>query len=486
MYGFLEVDGPVTATSFQISGSGDYLATLNVVDAALSNDGKTLYIWKAGDDDESPSITFRKATTLTGAWGGGGHLLTISTDTDANINYKVAFDAPAQTANQYMEVEVGTVTAMGGGYISTPINVNTVVYGSGEDDDTVTTRYTKTWIEDISGLLENKTGATGESPKITANGTYGPGSGYVGIGSVVVDVPRRVSKGTWANGGLTVSASATGSNTAGISLDAADASWSGNVATVAIYDGDPGGSGVSTGFSVTVNATGRYNAGWNNGGATANLTRTTVHASDVPAGTTPATLEYDTIYKITPVYTNASGSTVAVTEHDVYLKTKVASGSITWPSSISRVSATSDTATFAGGGTTKNYQIVLGDFVSAAGTTCNAVKLMESNSVYAAIDIDGLLTTMWNAGAQSVRDAGGPYSAGPGTYTLNQYVTTLTVTGVSHDIQINDWWTADRVLSGWTRLNGLRNVYESARADSEFAVFEVTCGGTTKVYYMEP
>ena len=264
--GFLEVDGPVTATSFQVSGSGDYLATMNVVDAGLSNDGKTLYIWKVGDATAAPSITFRKATTLTGAWGGGGHLLTISTDTDANINYKVAFDAPAQTANQYMEVEVGDVTALGGGYISTPINVNTVVYGSGEDDDTVTTRYTKTWIEDISGLLENKTGAEGASPKITANGTYGPGTGYVGIGSVIVEVPRRVSKGTWANGGLTVIASASGSSSASISLDAADPVWSTtepNKATVAIYDGDPGGSGVNTGFSVTVNASGRYTAGQN-------------------------------------------------------------------------------------------------------------------------------------------------------------------------------------------------------------------------------
>ena len=32
---------------------------------------------------------------------------------------------------------------------------------------------------------------------------------------------------------------------------------------MAIYDGDPGGSGVNTGFSVTVNASGRYTAGQN-------------------------------------------------------------------------------------------------------------------------------------------------------------------------------------------------------------------------------
>ena len=60
------------------------------------------------------------------------------------------------------------------------------------------------------------------------------------------------------------------------------------------------------------------------------------------------------------------------------------------------------------------------------------------------------------------------------------------MTPVGHDIQIKSWWTTDRALGGWVKLNGLRNSYEAARADSEYVVFEVECGDETKVYYMEP
>lgn len=82
---------------------------------------------------------------------------------------------------------------------------------------------------------------------------------------------------------------------------------------------------------------------------------------------------------------------------------------------------------------------------------------------------------------------------GPGGASTGDYVGAYWRTppdngggGGSHNISIGTAWTTDRALSGWTRLNDLRNKYEAARSDSEYVAFEVSCGGTSKVYYMEP
>ena len=80
-----------------------------------------------------------------------------------------------------------------------------------------------------------------------------------------------------------------------------------------------------------------------------------------------------------------------------------------------------------------------------------------------------------------------------GTHVINDIVSSITVNvpipdvpEEEHDIDLGSVWTTDRTLSGWTKLNTLRRLYEQAKADSEFVVFEVTCGDSSKVYYMEP
>ena len=54
----------------------------------------------------------------------------------------------------------------------------------------------------------------------------------------------------------------------------------------------------------------------------------------------------------------------------------------------------------------------------------------------------------------------------------------------SIDIPTDQIYTSDR--STGTKLNVLRNKYETARADGDYVMFRVDCGGTVKWYYMEP
>lgn len=218
--GYINVVGPVYATDFIVNGDDDYAGTLNVVDAEVDSTTGELKIWKVGDSANEPSITFSKATTLSDGWSGGGHVLTI-TASPQNETFKVAFDARAQTANKYMEVAIAEVTVDSANYLSIPINVNSIVYGSGQDDDTITTRYTKQWIKDVSGLLEQRTGVSGQGAKITANGTYTPtmtnDEKYIGIGRAVVDVHPSLS-GSWTGSVLTVTANPSASSGHGFDL----------------------------------------------------------------------------------------------------------------------------------------------------------------------------------------------------------------------------------------------------------------------------
>lgn len=63
---------------------------------------------------------------------------------------------------------------------------------------------------------------------------------------------------------------------------------------------------------------------------------------------------------------------------------------------------------------------------------------------------------------------------------------TVNVPGTSHSIDIptNQIYTSDRATG--TKLTTLRNRYETAKADGDYVMFRVDCGGSSKWYYMEP
>lgn len=58
--------------------------------------------------------------------------------------------------------------------------------------------------------------------------------------------------------------------------------------------------------------------------------------------------------------------------------------------------------------------------------------------------------------------------------------------GATHNIDIPTVQIYTSGTSRGTKLTTLRNRYEEARADAEYVMFRVDCGGTSKWYYMEP
>ena len=74
-----------------------------------------------------------------------------------------------------------------------------------------------------------------------------------------------ITKGTWSGGVITFSKSAGTTSNQTVRLTAAATTWSGNTASRVIWDGTAPDAqhGVSTGYTVTVDATARYNAGRN-------------------------------------------------------------------------------------------------------------------------------------------------------------------------------------------------------------------------------
>ena len=63
----------------------------------------------------------------------------------------------------------------------------------------------------------------------------------------------------------------------------------------------------------------QYDNGWNNGGATANVTRTAISESELPSGTTPTTLTYGQRYKLVPTYRNSGNTTTEVSGNTKYI-----------------------------------------------------------------------------------------------------------------------------------------------------------------------
>ena len=94
-------------------------------------------------------------------------------------------------------------------------------------------------------VLDNTT-ATGFSVIVNAGTIYTNGQNSVAI-----------NKGAWSNGTISFTKSAGTASTKSVTLQEGTESWSGNTVSVPILD-----SGAATGLTISVNAVGRYNAGW--------------------------------------------------------------------------------------------------------------------------------------------------------------------------------------------------------------------------------
>ena len=138
-----------------------------------------------------------------------------------------------------------------------------------------------------------------------ADAQHGSNTGY----TVTVDASARynagvtagknavtITKGSWSGGQISFTKSEGTASTKSVQLVASSASWSGNTATVQIWDGTAADAqhGSNTGYTVSVDASARYNAG----GATAKVNQST------------QTIGYGASVTVKAQYVNASGTTV--------------------------------------------------------------------------------------------------------------------------------------------------------------------------------
>lgn len=166
------------------------LKTTAVINAVVDAATNTLTLTKA----DGTVINFSKAAsvtpTLTGAWSGG--VYTVTSDPAA---------AAPNTTTLY-DLGLGTATKGSGSTVEATYDIGYAAIVDGQQRRGGSTGKTGTLSLNVSGLLE--TPAT-----ITANGTYTPGAGYLGLASVTVNVPEAVTptlEGSWRNGTYTVRA----------------------------------------------------------------------------------------------------------------------------------------------------------------------------------------------------------------------------------------------------------------------------------------
>ena len=139
--------------------------------------------------------TFKRAATinLTGVWSGGGHLYTINADSQGTHKYEIAFDnASLVDKDIYLEMNAGdlAVSDMSSNYITIPLELSSVTYSTGGEDDLHDLKYTKSVVKNISSMLET---LTVTSPTGTYTPTFTENTKKIGFSSVNVNVPQQVT-----------------------------------------------------------------------------------------------------------------------------------------------------------------------------------------------------------------------------------------------------------------------------------------------------
>lgn len=215
-------------------GFSSFSASGGVITPKLTNDKTTTYYCSAGSVDEDYKIPIYIAADQYGS--GSNQLMTV----DASDVYQDGYDAGAATGGN---VTLSKKWANG---------VFTVTASNGQTATTTISKGTQS----LSGntysipIMYDTNGNTGYTVTVDASARYTAGANSV-----------TLSK-KWANGVLTVTASNGKTKTA--QLAKGTESWDGDTVSVPVLDG----SG-STGYTVMVDASDRYTAGYNAGWAAA-------------------------------------------------------------------------------------------------------------------------------------------------------------------------------------------------------------------------
>ena len=261
-------------TALQITQSGD----------TYTLQKKTIYNSASWTDVGN----FSRATTLTGTWSGGVFSVT------------AAPQNAAKTTRIYQSNVSGYETTWSGNTASVPICYGDDAQHPAKTGYTVTVdasaRYTAgqnsvsvtkgSWSNGIISFTPSAGTGASKSVSLSAgtvswsgNSASVPikdynGNAYIDTGyTVTVDASGRytagqnsvsVTKGSWSNGIISFTPSAGTGASKSVSLSAGTVSWSGNSASVPIKDYN-GNAYIDTGYTVTVDASGRYTAGYNAG-----------------------------------------------------------------------------------------------------------------------------------------------------------------------------------------------------------------------------
>jgi len=210
-----------------------------IVKAEVDTSTNTLKMWKKGDAAEKPSITFKKAaSTFSGAWSGS--------------QYNVTADQNGSTSIT-MDIQTGT-DGNGGDSFSILAQSR-----EGSESDFTTRASQYLYVREVVNGASSKanvcTGSdgTGVIASVGTGNTYAAGQNAVAI-----------NKGAWSGGLVEFNKSAGTASRQEVRLSLGGVSWDGNTATVEIWDGTSADAqhGSYTGKSVTVNASARYNSGY--------------------------------------------------------------------------------------------------------------------------------------------------------------------------------------------------------------------------------
>lgn len=233
-----------------------------------------LRLWKHGDDiSGNPSITFSKATSLTGAWGSGsdsGYYVVTASPQGNKHRYNPPLRLNGSTAASNFSAEIYDSTS------GTPV-VRKSVYGY---------------------LIFNSNAASSSVSVNTKSDGTGTGVASIGVGSLYTSGRTAgqnevaITKGAWSGGQIQFTKSAGTANTKGVKVGLSG-SWSNGVYSYTIKDYYDNSQGVSTGYSNTISAPNvDVTVGaWSGGSATVTakhgtkeLGRTTVSDANLIAG----------------------------------------------------------------------------------------------------------------------------------------------------------------------------------------------------------
>ena len=273
--------GSYTGYTVTVDASGRYTAGQNSVNVTKTawttalGSGRASITYKPDSGTESSSRNQRLQITLGYDYINGQNSVIALASENGSTFFNIVSRPITMSEGGWSNGENKVTTYIGSGELSSCIVYAPAVKVAGNWNNgilTVSSNSSGTSLPKTFQLTAASATWSGNTASVKIyDGTsvqYGTDTGY----TVTVDASGRytagqnsvnVSKGIWSSGVVSLSTSAGTGSGAEVRLTAASATWSDNTASVKIYDGTSVQAGTYTGYTVTVDASGRYTAGQN-------------------------------------------------------------------------------------------------------------------------------------------------------------------------------------------------------------------------------